>query len=66
MSITKRTEGYARHMDEVFRDDDRDYHLEYAEWRYLQEEERKAQLAKHHEGQNQQVNQPKGTTPTQR
>jgi hypothetical protein len=36
MSLTARSEGYARHMDERFRTDDRDYDLEYREHLYLQ------------------------------
>ena len=36
MSLSKRSEGYARHMDEVMRTDDRDYDLEYREALYLQ------------------------------
>jgi len=36
MSLTARSEGYARHMDEVMRTDDRDYDLEYREHLYLQ------------------------------
>ena len=36
MSLTKRSEGYARHMDERFRTDDRDYDMEYREALYLQ------------------------------
>jgi hypothetical protein len=36
MSLTKRSEHYARHMDEVMRTDDRDYDLEYREALYLQ------------------------------
>jgi hypothetical protein len=36
MSLTKRSEHYARSMDERFRTDDRDYDLEYREHLYLQ------------------------------
>ena len=36
MSLQKRSEAYARHMDEVFREDARDYDLEYREYQYLQ------------------------------
>jgi hypothetical protein len=36
MSLTKRSEHYARHMDERYRTDDRDYDLEYREHLYLQ------------------------------
>lgn len=37
MSLQKRSEAYARHMDEVFREDARDYDLEYREYQYLQQ-----------------------------
>jgi hypothetical protein len=36
MSLTKRSEHYASHMDERFRTDGRDYDLEYREQLYLQ------------------------------
>jgi len=36
MSMTKAGANYARHMDEVFAEDDRDFDIEYREYLYLQ------------------------------
>jgi hypothetical protein len=33
----KESEGYLRHMDELFREDSTDYDLAYREYQYLQE-----------------------------
>ena len=43
MSLTARSEGYARHMDERFRTDDRDYDLEYREHLYFMQQKRENQ-----------------------
>jgi hypothetical protein len=37
MSYVKESEGYLRHMDELFREDSTDYDLAYREYQYLQE-----------------------------
>lgn len=36
MSYVKESDGYLRHMDELFRDDSTDYDLAYREYQYLQ------------------------------
>jgi hypothetical protein len=57
MSLTKRSEGYARHMDERFRTDDRDYDLEYREHLYFMQQKRENQRIL--EATQQPENQPK-------
>jgi len=57
MSLTKRSEHYARHMDERFRTDDRDYDLEYREHLYFMQQKRENQRIL--EATQQPENQPK-------
>jgi hypothetical protein len=57
MSLTKRSEGYARSMDERFRTDDRDYDLEYREHLYFMQQKRENQRIL--EATQQPENQPK-------
>ncbi len=57
MSLTKAGANYARHMDELFAEDDRDYDLEYADWCYHQNRERIEQM-EHDKTLNEQTNKP--------
>ena len=58
MSLTKSSPAYARHMDEVFREDPRDYDADYADWRYHMDRERIEQM-RHDKALNEQTNKPK-------
>jgi hypothetical protein len=63
MSLTKRSEHYARHMDERFRTDDRDYDLEYREALYLQTADPKDRRTLQDDEQPENTNPPKGIKP---
>jgi len=63
MSHTKRSEQYARHMDERFRTDDRDYDLEYREHLYLQTADPKDCRTLQDDEQPENTNPPKGIKP---
>ncbi len=63
MSLTARSEGYARHMDERFRTDDRDYDLEYREALYLQTVDPKDRRTLQDDEQPENPNPPKGIKP---
>ena len=57
MSLTKSSPAYARHMDEVMREE-RDYDADYADWRYHMDRERIEQM-RHDKALNEQTNKPK-------
>ena len=57
MSMTNRSEAYARHMDEVMREE-RDYDADYADWCYHRDRERIEQM-EHDKALNEQTNKPK-------
>jgi hypothetical protein len=63
MSLTARSEHYARHMDERFRTDDRDYDLEYREHLYLQTVDPKYCRTLQDDEQPENTNPPKGIKP---
>jgi hypothetical protein len=63
MSLTARSEHYARHMDERMRTDDRDYDLEYREALYLQTVDPKDRRTLQDDEQPENPNPPKGIKP---
>ena len=57
MSLSKSSPAYARHMDEVMREE-RDYDADYADWCYHMDRERIEQM-RHDKALNEQTNKPK-------